>query len=56
MDTDDRYRELRELTAEDRKAIYELAMKRSEEIIRGLDDPSPPQVAEQEASASRKDE
>jgi len=32
------FQELVELTKEDRRAIFEYAMKRSEEIIRGIDE------------------
>ena len=36
----DRYKPLHKLTSEDRKEIYEFAMKRSDEILRGLDSPA----------------
>ena len=37
---EDPYRILKEMKTEDRDEVYDFAMKRSEEIIKGIDEPT----------------
>ena len=55
MDTN-RFQALRELTREDRKAIYEYAMKRSDEILRGIDEPPKSEGKKEDSALALADE